>query len=428
MSSLEPWSVPGCGSINLLATGEMCDGDTIHDRQHPHDLFMELAADYDRPIRGTVRWQVYAGLAGEPALGPAGFPHRTSAWMNPIAPIAHHWLDSTHITFGLVTTGVYGDRWKAEASVFNGREPDDERADLDLGALDSVSGRLSFLPTDRLALQVSAAHLREAEAEFPPTPRSDLNRLTASATYHRPLSAGGVWATTLAYGLNSGDEVIPEGRVHFVTSAILLESALTLRERHTFLGRGEIVEKPAHDLHAHEFRTEGVYDREAAGGLPAPFCGSEGTRPQHRGECCGELSSSGTLGAVTDGQRAIEPGRVPGRSAFTSRDVGHSIPCSSRTLFAMAVAVVAFSPRAVVTTAEQRRSRDGRLQDLHLRMLLQVDRPYEERGFSRAVRRHAAGRARQAEVETRRSARGTVVPHSSFRRLRLRRAHTAGRD
>ena len=106
MVSLEPWTVPGCGYLSFLATGEVCEGDTIHDRQHPHDAFMEIAAEYDRPLRGDVRWQIYGGLAGEPALGPAGFPHRASALLNPIAPIAHHSLDSTHITFGLITAGA----------------------------------------------------------------------------------------------------------------------------------------------------------------------------------------------------------------------------------------------------------------------------------------------------------------------------------
>jgi hypothetical protein len=98
MGSAEPWTVGDCGFINLLANGEMCQGDTIHDRQHPHDAVMELAMEYDRPLRGAVRLQTYAGLAGEPALGPAGFPHRPSAIPNPIAPITHHWLDSSHIT------------------------------------------------------------------------------------------------------------------------------------------------------------------------------------------------------------------------------------------------------------------------------------------------------------------------------------------
>jgi len=253
MLSLEPWTLPDCGAINLLATGEMCDGDTIHDRQHPHDLLMELAADYDRPVRGSLRWQVYGGLAGEPALGPVGFPHRVSSMLNPIAPISHHWLDSTHITFGLVTTGIYDRRWKVEMSAFNGREPDEDRWDLDLGPLDSFSGRFTLLPSDGLALQVSAGHLEEAEAEFPPQPRTDVNRLTASATYHRRLGTDGIWATTFAYGLNSGPEILPAEIFTATTFAVLLESTLTTHDRDTWFGRAELAEKPAHDLHAHEF-------------------------------------------------------------------------------------------------------------------------------------------------------------------------------
>jgi hypothetical protein len=250
MVSTEPWTVGNCGFINLLASGEICQGDTIHDRQHPHDLFMELAADYDRPVRGSLRWQVYGGLAGEPALGPTAFPHRLSAMPNPIAPITHHWLDSSHIAFGLITTGLYQGRWKAELSVFNGREPDEARADLDLGPLDSVSARVTFIPSPRLALQVSAGHLHAAEAEFPPQPRSDLFRSTASAAYHR-VTGPNVWATTAAYGVNSGDEVIPGDVVHLVTHAILVESSITIRERDSWFGRIEVVGKPGHDLHVH---------------------------------------------------------------------------------------------------------------------------------------------------------------------------------
>lgn len=252
MLSVEPWTVTDCGFLNLLATGETCQDDTIHDRQHPHDLFMELAAEYDRAVRGSLRWQIYGGFAGEPALGPPAFPHRVSAMPNPVAPLSHHWLDSSHITYGLITTGFYDRQWKAELSVFNGREPDENRADLDIGRLDSVAARLTVLPMDRLAMQVSAAHLNEAEAEFPPEPRSDLDRLTASATYHHVASGSRIWATTLAYGMNVGREVIPGGEVDLVTHAILLESNLTMDERHTFFGRVEAAGKPGHDLHVHE--------------------------------------------------------------------------------------------------------------------------------------------------------------------------------
>jgi hypothetical protein len=105
MFSLEPWTIRGCGYPDLLASGEQCKGEKIHDRQHPHDLMMEFSAEYDAPLRGADRWQVYGGPVGEPALGPVAYPHRISALPNSLAPISHHWLDSTHITFGVATAG-----------------------------------------------------------------------------------------------------------------------------------------------------------------------------------------------------------------------------------------------------------------------------------------------------------------------------------
>jgi hypothetical protein len=240
MFSLEPWTVRGCGYPDLLATGERCDGEPITDRQHQHDLFMEIAAQYDRPITSSVRWQVYGGLAAEPALGPAAYPHRISAMPNLLAPITHHWLDATHITFGVLTAGLYGNRWKAEASAFNGREPDEERTGLDLAPLDSVSGRVWFLPSANLALQVSAGHLKEAEPGEGGDARVDVTRVTASATYHRAHGDGGIWATTVAWGRNEEEDR--------TTNALLVESNLTLADRHSWFGRFEIVGKTAHDL------------------------------------------------------------------------------------------------------------------------------------------------------------------------------------
>jgi hypothetical protein len=260
MLSAEPWTIPGCGYPDLLATGETCARDTIHDRQHPHELFMELAAEYERPLRTALRWQLYAGLAGEPALGPPGFPHRLSALPNPLAPIAHHWLDATHVTFGVLTTGVFTNRWKVEASAFNGREPDERRYDLDLARPDSVSARLTVMPAASLALQVSSGRINDAEAHGS-LPRTDVTRTTASVSYHRrlgrsrsgddgssqqdPLTAAGrIWATTMAWGVN----VEPAAS----TQAVLIESVLMPSPAHTLFGRLEIVAKPAHDLHVHE--------------------------------------------------------------------------------------------------------------------------------------------------------------------------------
>jgi hypothetical protein len=318
MASVEPWTVRDCGFINRLANGEQCEGDTIHDRQHPHDLVMELAADYDRPLRGSLRWQLYAGLAGEPALGPVAFPHRLSSSLNPVAPIAHHWLDSSHITFGLITTGVYQPRWKAEVSIFNGREPDEDRADLDLATLDSFSTRLTFMPTARLALQVSGAHLHDAEAEFPPVPRGDVERVTASATYHRNTTTR-TWATTVAYGMNAGGEVIPGDTVHLVTHAMLIESALTMRDRHTWFGRIEVVGKPGHDLHVHE-TPDDVF------GVGKVQVGYMWSFPAHRGV----VSSVGGTASMSIVPPALAPrysGRVaPGFGIFLSiRPARHQI-------------------------------------------------------------------------------------------------------
>lgn len=240
MVSLEPWTIRGCGYPDLLASGEICDGEAIHDRQHPHDLFMELAATYDRPLVNGVHVQIYGGPAGEPALGPTAFPHRLSALPSPIAPITHHWLDATHITYGVVTAGVYGVKWKAEGSAFNGREPDAQRTDFDFAAMDSWSGRLWFAPTPRWSLQVSSGQLTEAEAGHVGGPRIDLVRTTASATYHR-VTGTRLWATTLAWGRNSEDG-------GDATNAVLAETSLSVDDRDTWFGRAEISGKSGHDL------------------------------------------------------------------------------------------------------------------------------------------------------------------------------------
>jgi hypothetical protein len=249
MVSFEPWTIRGCGYPDLLASGERCDGESIHDRQHPHDLLMEVAAQYDAPLARGLRWQIYGGPVGEPALGPVAFPHRASAMPNLLAPISHHWLDATHITFGVVTGGVYGRRWKAEASLFNGREPDEDRTDVDLDALDSVSGRVWWLPAPFLAFQVSAGRLTDAEPGDPGDPATSITRTTASATVHKGMGEGSIWATTVAWGRNAEDG--------HATNGFLLETSLVRDERDTWFGRFEVVGKTAHDLALESLEADG---------------------------------------------------------------------------------------------------------------------------------------------------------------------------
>jgi hypothetical protein len=240
MLSADPLTAGECGYPDLLATGEFCGGEPLHDQQHPHDVFMELAGIYERALSGNVGLQLYGGPVGEPALGPVAFPHRISSFPNPIAPIGHHWLDSTHIAFGVATAGIYGLRWKAEASLFNGREPGEERYNIDLDALDSYAGRLWLLPNERWALQVSAGRLAEAEIHEIGGPTIDVTRMTTSATYHRPMADEGVWASTIAWGRNR-----EEGEA---THAFLAETNVNLAERDLFYGRLEVVEKTGGDL------------------------------------------------------------------------------------------------------------------------------------------------------------------------------------
>lgn len=273
MLSVDPLLVGNCGYLNLLATGEVCEGDTIHDRQHPHDLIMELAADYDRRLRGELHLQVYGGLVGEPALGPTAFLHRASALANPVAPIGHHWLDATHVSFGVITTGLYNSWWKLEASAFNGREPDERRFGLDLGRLDSFAGRVTLMPSRGLVVQVSAGHLTAAEAGLGTQPRNDIDRTTASATHHRRIGTA-TWATTIAYGANRGALRLADRAPVATSHGGLLESTV-IHARSTWFGRAELVGKPAHDLHAHEYGADifGVARLQAgyAHALPAAW-------------------------------------------------------------------------------------------------------------------------------------------------------------
>ncbi|HEU5048230.1 MAG TPA: hypothetical protein VFT64_10360 [Rickettsiales bacterium] len=217
----------------LLQTGETGDGHTpLIDRQHPHDLFMELSTTYSHPVTENSSAFVYVGYPGEPALGPATFMHRFSGMDNPEAPIAHHWLDSTHITYGVVTAGYILNNWKFEGSAFNGREPDQFRWNFDEPCLNSYSGRLTYNPTANWSMQVSYGYIKSPEQLEP-----DVNqhRTTASATYNLPFNDNN-WQTTFAWGL---DENSPGHSLH----ALLLESAVKLHDTHTFFGRGEWAQK-----------------------------------------------------------------------------------------------------------------------------------------------------------------------------------------
>jgi hypothetical protein len=228
-AALSPDPVMGKRGYPLhLASGETANGaDPLIDRQHPHDLFMELSASFSVRLGDDASLFLYGGLPGEPAFGPPAFMHRMSIMDSPEAPITHHWLDSTHITFGVATAGLVAGRFKVEASRFNGREPDQHRYDIETGPLDSTALRLSFNPTDELSLQASWAQLKSPEQL---EPGEDQTRWSASAIYTKSLGENRWWSTTLAWGRRSSE--------HRSFDAAVLESAVGL-EDWTLFGRAE---------------------------------------------------------------------------------------------------------------------------------------------------------------------------------------------
>jgi len=237
MMSLDPLTEGGRGYPLLFQTGESWNGEALHDRQHPHDLFDELSFSLSQKFDHDLSAYVYFGYPGEPALGPPTFMHRPSAMDDPDAPIGHHWQDSTHVTFGVATAGLVWSNVKVEGSIFTGREPDEDRYDFDRPEFDSYSGRLSWNPTQNLALQVSYGYIKSPEAIDPGLNR---HRTTASAIYNLPLGNDSNWSNSFVWGQNNDTG---EGK----TQSFLVESDYQ-RGRDTVYFRWEHVEKSGHEL------------------------------------------------------------------------------------------------------------------------------------------------------------------------------------
>jgi hypothetical protein len=218
----------------LLAAGESADGvEPLVDRQHPHDLFMELAASYSLDLGEGRSAYLYGGLPGEPAFGPPAFMHRPAAMDSPEAPITHHWFDSTHITFGVLTGGYVGGDWKVEASAFRGREPDEERWNIETGELDSRSVRFTWNPSRNWSLQASWASIISPEAL---EPDGDEDRVSLSAIYAQPVGTAGLVSATFAWARK---EKKPDD---VQLDAWLVEGAWRVDDRWTIFTRAEQID------------------------------------------------------------------------------------------------------------------------------------------------------------------------------------------
>ena len=237
MFSAESLTSPHPGFPELFQTGETYHGQPLVDHQHPHNVFAELAALYTVPLNEKVLWLLYGGPSAEPALGPVTYLHRESASENPAAPLSHHLQDSTHTSFGVVTTGFVIDRFKIEGSAFNGREPNEERWSIQLAPLDSWSFRGSVAPTANWTAQYSYGRLVHPEALEP----GDQRRQTASVEYNRPLSGGilgqGSWAISVIWGR------VQKEFENSPLNSYLLESTLNFRQENYAYTRLELADK-----------------------------------------------------------------------------------------------------------------------------------------------------------------------------------------
>jgi len=222
MFSLEPATVAE-KYPELFQTGETIHGRPIVDAQHPHDFFMELAAEYAHPVDASTTAYIYAAPVGDPALGPVAYPHRASAMEIPQAALAHHLQDSTHIAASVITVGAQRGLFGAAFSGFHGREPDEQRWNIDTGAIDSWSVRATFDPTPNWSAQVSTGHLKSPEAA---EPDRDAQRTTASLAYSKD-----GWSSSLIFGRNRN------------LNSVTAESVLRIASRNFITGRAEVVDK-----------------------------------------------------------------------------------------------------------------------------------------------------------------------------------------
>ena len=233
MASADPWTVGPRGYPLLLQSGESYKGAPLVDRQHPHDLWIELAALWERPLAANLAASLYLAAVGEPAVGPPAFQHRPSAQSDPFAPLGHHWQDATHITYGAITAGLFSHRVKVEASAFNGREPDAQRTDFDFRKIDSYGIRVAANPGGRWSLSAWYAYLESPEELHAD---ESIHRYGAAVlTSQGRFNVAFVWGANAHLGGTTSHSVLAEGDVEL------------LRGHHMFT-RVEYVRKNGEDL------------------------------------------------------------------------------------------------------------------------------------------------------------------------------------
>ena len=166
----------------LLQTGET--------ERRPHDASSTASTRttwpwswpriYSHPLGARRSVFAYVGWPGEPAIGPPAFMHRGSADESPVAPLGHHWLDATHISFGTVTAGLVWGAGQGGGLRLQRARARRRALELRAAALRLARGAADRQPRPWLSAQVSAAALRAPEILHPTI---DVRRYTASVSY-----------------------------------------------------------------------------------------------------------------------------------------------------------------------------------------------------------------------------------------------------
>jgi len=307
MLSLEPATISGRYYPELFQQGETAFGKPIVDGQHPHNLFMEIAALYDQKVGDHALLSLYVAPVGDTALGPVAFPHRASAAENPLAPLGHHLEDSTHIADEVLTAGVTFHKFHVEASGFHGREPDENRWHIEVGGLDSWSTRLTIAPAKDWVGQYSIGHLYSPEALHS---TEDVLRQTASIAYHHAWQAGSLDALALW------------GRNHTIASAenangYLFEATAHLRERHAIWTRIENVDRTTDLLGASAPPEESVIGRVQA------YTGGYAHRLYANPWMVSELGAQGTFYRTPASLRTLYGDHPEGVAVVLNLHLGH---------------------------------------------------------------------------------------------------------
>lgn len=295
MFSLDALTVGECGYPLLLQTGESCNGSALVDRQHPHDAYMDVSAMYERAVASNLAVLVYGAPVGEPALGPVAFMHRASASHDPFAPIGHHWQDATHVTFGVLTTGIFTRNVRLEASAFNGREPDENRWNVDPIRFDSYSTRATFDPTPAWSFTGGYGFVHSPEAS---RPQESMHRIVASALFGTQLDGARSVAVTAVFGEN----IMGAGSAP--SHSFLLEGDADVDTLSAIFGRAEFVQKSAEDLSLAGFGANYVFDVSTVG------VGYERTLMHGLGSTIG-VGAMGTVNIVPPSLASLYGSRTP---------------------------------------------------------------------------------------------------------------------